>query len=159
MGSGRRQALAAYRHESTSRLARDGFRRPRSRRDARWPHQSARSGSREITDVFHGHVNSVNDLRFSRDGHSLLSASDDGSVRIWPVYPSPYEAATLAEPDRRAARLHARLPFPVQRVRLLSALSASAAESNYESCEKANGREPLHGDVLATVERQLGIDK
>ena len=74
------------------------------------------SGPREITDVLHGHVNSVNDLRFSRDGHSLLSASDDGSVRIWPVYPSPYEAATWQSLIAALQGSTRACLFPVQRV-------------------------------------------
>jgi WD40 repeat protein len=37
---------------------------------------------------FFGHTTRVQGLSFDHDGTNLLTASDDGTVRIWPIYPS-----------------------------------------------------------------------
>ena len=34
-----------------------------------------------------GHLNDISSLAFTPDGHTLLSASDDGSIRVWEVVP------------------------------------------------------------------------
>jgi WD40 repeat protein len=36
-----------------------------------------------------GHVNPLERIQFSRDGHTLLTSSIDGETRLWPVEPSP----------------------------------------------------------------------
>ena len=70
--------------------------------------------------MFKGHRSGVNSVAFSPNGRSLVSGSDDGSVRIWnirdgsskvlPVADSPsYFVAVVFSPDGRyvaAGHLH-----------------------------------------------------
>ena len=51
-----------------------------------WPFDRARYGH-----VLRGHGGSVDDLTFTPDGSRLVSASSDGTVRLWPLTPTSGE--------------------------------------------------------------------
>ncbi|HET6382913.1 MAG TPA: WD40 repeat domain-containing protein [Armatimonadota bacterium] len=42
--------------------------------------------SRQLAAVLRGHLNGVSDLVFGLDGHTLMSAGRDGSVRVWNLF-------------------------------------------------------------------------
>ena len=83
--------------------------------------------------VLRGHEDGVTSAAFSPDGTKVLTASKDGTARIWQVsWPGLLEhlqASTTA------------CLTPQQRRKLL-AETASQAWDSYASCEQSHGREP-----------------
>ena len=40
----------------------------------------------KVTDVYHGHSNSVRNINVSKDGRMVLTSCEDHSLRIWDYY-------------------------------------------------------------------------